>query len=82
MTKLRQQTKKYLKDYEKELEDFKKNPDSYPEEEKIASVHDSEPEGSGDESSSEDDSSEEESDEEKPKKRKDVKKVFLIFSFK
>jgi len=79
LTKLRQQTKKYLKEFEQELEDFKKNPDSYPEEEKIASVHDSESEGSEEEESSEEESSDEESDEDrKEKKREKVKKVFEI----
>ena len=75
LTKLRQRTKKYLKDFETELEDFKKNPDSYPEEEKIASVHGSESEGSEDEESSEESSSDEETEEEKPKKTKEPRKV-------
>lgn len=36
LTKLRQRIRKLNKDYEKEISDYKSNPDSYPEEEKIA----------------------------------------------
>ncbi len=76
LSKLRQRLKKYNKDFEKELLDFKNNPHNYPEEEKIASVKDSdsEEEKSEDESSSEESSSEEESDDE-PKKVSKEKKV-------
>lgn len=37
MSKLRQRIRKHNKDYDKEIADFKNNPDAYPEEEKLAS---------------------------------------------
>ena len=65
---MRQRTKKYNKDFETELEDFKKNPDNYPEE-KAPSVHASESEES-EKSESEEESSSDEEEEKKPRKVK------------
>jgi hypothetical protein len=67
LSKLRQRTKKYNKDYEAELEDFKKNPDNYPEE-KAASVHASESEESQKSESEEESSSDEEEEKKPPRK--------------
>lgn len=36
LTKLRQRIRKYNKDFEKEISDYRANPDNYPEEEKIS----------------------------------------------
>jgi len=72
LTKLRQRIKKYNKEFEKEIEDFKANPQNYPEEEKIVSVKDSESEEKSDEeSNSEESSSDEDSEEEIKKSRKE-----------
>ena len=74
LTKLRQRIRRYNKDYEKEINDFKVNPGSYPEEEKIAVKESDAEEKSDEESSSEESSSEEDSDEE-PKPKKKERKV-------
>lgn len=73
LTKLRQRIRRYNKDYEKEIADFKANPDNYPEEEKILETKESESEKSAGESESEasdSDSSDssDTDDSEKPKK--------------
>lgn len=72
LSKLRQRIKKYNKEFETEINDFKANPDSYPEEEHLEREV-SESEKSADESSSEESSSEEsdsnEEEEDKPKKK-------------
>lgn len=70
LTKLRQRIRRYNKDYEKEIADFKANPDNYPEEEKILETKESESEKSADESESEasESDSDDSDDSEKPKK--------------
>lgn len=71
LTKLRQRVRRYNKEFEKEIADFKLNPLNYPEEEKLASVKDSESEaGSNDESSSDDSSSDDDESEDNEKKTK------------
>jgi len=69
LTKLRQRIRRYNKDYEPQIADFKANPENYPEEEKIASAKDSD---TGSDSDSDSDSSSG-SDEEKPKKVRKAK---------
>ena len=74
LTKLRQRIRKYNKDFEKEIADFKANPQNYPEEEKVASVKgsDSESEDKSEVNSDSEESSSEESssEDEKPTKTK------------
>lgn len=72
LTKLRQRIRRYNKDYETEISDFKANPQNYPEEEKLASAKDSDSDKS--ESGSDSSDSESDSDEsEKPKKKSKAK---------
>ncbi len=67
LTKLRQRIRRYNKDFEAEIAEFKANPLNYSEEEKVPSVKDSESEEDS-ESESESDSESDES-EAKPKKK-------------
>lgn len=70
LSKLRQRIRKYNKDFETEIADFKTNPENYPEEEKIVSTGKTAADSDGDGSSS--DSSDEESEDEKPKAKPKV----------
>lgn len=73
--KLRQRIRKYNKDYEKEIGEFKANPELFPEEEKIDTARQGDGDGDDDDDDGEADSDEDESEsdsdddeDEKPKK--------------
>jgi translation initiation factor 3 subunit C len=80
--KFRQRIRKYNKDYETELADFKAHPDLYPEEEKIVTAKESGSEDEGseseDESSDEDESEDEKPPKAAPKQKRVDKRVLLI----
>jgi translation initiation factor 3 subunit C len=75
LTKLRQRIRRYNKDYETEIADFKENPDNYPEEEKIVEAKDSESEGEKSEGGSESEEESEESGSDSDDSEKPVKKT-------
>lgn len=93
LSKLRQRIRKYNKDFEKEIGEFRANPDDYPEEEKVDSGRGGGGGGAGrgegddsdkDEDESDEDESESDEDEsdedEKLKKPAKVKRVSFLFS--
>lgn len=83
LSKLRQRIRKYNKDFEKEIADFRENPDQFPEEEKIETGRGRGEDAESDEDEDESDEDESESDEdesdedEKPSKSSKSKRVYL-----